>query len=201
MVHNRQFDLTLILENIHDPYNIGAILRSCDAAGIQEVYVLYTEEGLLQNEEIEIGRRTAMGTQKWMDVHLFTDLPACIQAVRSKYQYLYSTHLDAEATTLYELDLRQSVALLFGNEHNGLSRDLLAHSDGNFCIPQFGMSKSLNVSVACAVSVFEAMRQRITAGRYDGNHLKDQTKRASLLADYLRRHESEYDGKVIRKKD
>jgi tRNA (guanosine-2'-O-)-methyltransferase len=74
---------------------------------------------------------------------------------------------------LYELDLTQRTALVFGNEHSGVSEEMLGFADGNFCIPQAGIIRSLNISVACAVSLYEAYRQKQLAGHYNQSKLDD----------------------------
>ena len=102
--------------------------------------------------------------------------------------------------SLYDLDLTESVALLFGNEHFGLSREILAYTDGNFLIPQVGMAKSLNISVACAVTLYEAMRQRLQNGQYAKDDEASQANHEALVADYIQRHEAAYQGRNIRAK-
>ena len=189
----------MVLENVHDPYNIGAVLRSCDSVGIREIFVVYTEEGLITNE-LSIGRRTAMGSQKWVDVNFYTNLKACIQELKSRYQHLYTTHISPESKSIYDLDLTQNVALLFGNENDGLSPEILSYSTGNFTIPQLGMAQSLNISVACAISVYEAMRQRMDKGFYNENNPAEPQKQQVLLDDYLDRHANNFSGKDIFRK-
>lgn len=163
---NRQHTLTVILENVHDPHNIGAVMRSCDAVGISEIFVIGSENAHLSKEKY-IGRNSASGSKKWVKIHFFPDLKPCIDAVRQRYNLIFGTHLNAESQSLYGLNLTESVALMFGNEHQGLSEEAVALLDGNFIIPQYGLVQSLNVSVACAISIFEAMRQRILLGCYD----------------------------------
>ena len=162
---NRQEDLTLILENIYDPHNLGAVLRTCDSVGISEVYALYTIESAEILNKIS-GHKSSSGAKKWVDVHVFDDAQKCFEAVRKKYDLIFGTHLATDSIGLYDLDLSKSIALVFGNEHRGMSEDALALVDGNFIIPQSGLTKSLNISVACAVSLYEAKRQRIGKGRY-----------------------------------
>ncbi|MCB0632679.1 MAG: RNA methyltransferase [Saprospiraceae bacterium] len=187
-VARRQFDLTVILENVFDPHNIGAVLRSCDSVGIHEIFVLNTEPGL-QKDILELGKRTTAGTRKWIDVQYYTDADACFSAVRQRYDHIYATHLSSSAKDLYDLELTQRVALLFGNERNGVSEDALSRCDGNFMVPQVGMAESLNISVACAVSLYEAYRQRFRAGMYEPESL-EQEQRAELLQEYIELHES-----------
>ncbi len=162
---NRQSDLTLILENIYDPHNLGAVLRTCDSVGISEVYALYTIESADIIHKIA-GHKSSSGAKKWVDVHVFDDPAKCFAAVREKYNKIFGTHLAADSVGLYSLDLTQSMALVFGNEHRGMSEEALALVDGNYIIPQSGLTKSLNISVACAVSLYEAKRQRMGKGRY-----------------------------------
>ncbi|GAA5220715.1 TrmH family RNA methyltransferase [Membranihabitans marinus] len=161
----RQQNITVILENIFDTHNIGAILRSCDAIGISDVFILYTDPQL-QGRDFVMGKRTTAGTRKWVQVHYFEDLDQCFTYVRSIYKKIYTTHLSDDGQSLYDMDLTQSCALLFGNEGSGVSVEALSKADGNFSIPQMGMVESLNVSVACAVTLFEGLRQRSEKGMY-----------------------------------
>jgi tRNA (guanosine-2'-O-)-methyltransferase len=158
-------NLTVILENVHDPHNIGAVIRSCDAIGISEIYVLYSEHSYNFLSQ-KIGKNASSGARKWVKAHYFGNLNECIEAVRRKYDKIYGTHLSETSQSLYELDLTAPVALMFGNEQKGISQEALACLDGNFIIPQHGMVQSLNISVACAVSLFEASRQRTVKGMY-----------------------------------
>jgi len=187
---NRQ-NMTVIIENVHDPHNIGAVLRSCDAVGIQEVYVLYTESRLSQSRLNELDP-TSTGVRKWMHVHFFDDVDACFTVVRSKYDKVLATHLNDESVGLHELDLTQNVAILFGNEHDGISEEALKHTDGNFIIPQVGMVQSLNISVACAVTIYEAMRQRTEAGLYNDDLAEDDIYRQGILDHYTYKHKQAY---------
>ncbi len=189
----RQLDLTLILENVHDPHNIGAVLRTADAVGLREVFVLYTEPHL-QSRRLQLGSKTASGALPWIDVHYYTDLEACFSTVKKSGRKIWSTGLGRRSKSLYELDLTAPIALLFGNEHEGVSEEASARADGHFIIPQSGMVQSLNISVACAVTLYEAFRQRQASGRYeqDPDHLPPE--RQAMLQDYFQRHETKYRG-------
>ncbi|MFT4535071.1 MAG: tRNA (guanosine-2'-O-)-methyltransferase [Saprospiraceae bacterium] len=181
---NRQQDLTVILENIYDPHNLGAVLRTCDSVGIAEVYALYTIESPDELKKIS-GHKSSSGSKKWVDVHVFDNAEACFNAVRKKYNKIYGTHLGADSVGLYDLELDKSVALLFGNEHRGMSEEALALVDGNFIIPQSGLTKSLNISVACAVSLYEAKRQRINAGMYGQSFDESNPHHSELFERYV----------------
>lgn len=162
VLSHRQVDLTIVLENINDPHNFSAVLRSCDAVGILEVYAIYPEASELP----EFGAKSSASARKWVEVRLFNSIDECYAALRAKGMKIYTTHLSKESKSLYDLNLSEPTALVFGNEHDGVSDEAVAKSDGNFLIPQFGMIQSLNISVACAVSIYEACRQRIASGKY-----------------------------------
>ncbi|HVZ56693.1 MAG TPA: RNA methyltransferase [Chitinophagaceae bacterium] len=165
----RQHDLTVVLENVFDPHNISAVLRTCDAVGIQDVYVLNTRIP----RHAKWGRRSSSSADRWVTVHQFTDLAECLKVLRSRYDRVLTTHLGGNSRDLYSVDFTGRLALVFGNEHSGVSEEFLAQSDGHFQIPQVGIIQSLNISVACAVSLYEAYRQKQLAGHYSRQKLDD----------------------------
>lgn len=165
VIRQSQPDLTVVLENIFDPLNISAVLRSCDAVGVREVFVVYTKK-YLDKRGLVLGKRTSGGTFKWIDVYLFEDLEECFRRVRERYGRILATSLGESSESVYALDLCEPTALLFGNEDEGVSAEALALSDGNFNIPQSGFAESLNISVACAITLYEARRQRAAQGFY-----------------------------------
>jgi tRNA (guanosine-2'-O-)-methyltransferase len=165
VIQQSQPDLTVVLENIYDPLNVSAVLRTCDAVGVREVFVVYTKQ-YLNKRGLVLGKRTSAGTYKWIDVYSFTNLEECFRRVKERYGRILATHLGEESKSLYALDLTQPTALLFGNEDDGISKEALEMCDGNFLIPQAGFAESLNISVACAITLFEARRQRETQGFY-----------------------------------
>jgi tRNA (guanosine-2'-O-)-methyltransferase len=167
VLSKRQNDLTIVLENVFDPHNISAVMRSCDAVGVQEIYVLTTKIP----RHKKWGARSSSSAAKWLTVHQFEDATECFAALRKKYDHILTTHLAADAVNLYNLDLTKKTALVFGNEHAGVSEEIRAMADGNFLIPQVGMIQSLNISVACAVSLYEAFRQKEVAGHYAAQKL------------------------------
>ena len=169
VLNKRQAGLTVVLENVQDPHNISAVMRTCDAVGIQEIYVLNNKIA----RHKKWGAKSSSSAAKWLTIHQFSDTAECVAALRQKYDKIFTTHLAADSVGLYEIDFTGSVALVFGNEHEGVSDEIRAQSDGNFIIPQVGIIKSLNISVACAVSIYEALRQRTIAGCYEKRNLPD----------------------------
>jgi tRNA (guanosine-2'-O-)-methyltransferase len=174
VLSKRQNDITIVLENVFDPHNISAVMRTCDAVGVQEVYVLNTKIP----RHKKWGARSSSSAAKWLTVHQFENTEDCFLALRKKYSKILTTHLSNEALNLYQIDLTQPTALVFGNEHSGVSEEIRNLADSNFIIPQTGIIRSLNISVACAVTLYEAYRQKNLAGHYDkqkleGNVLKE----------------------------
>ena len=162
VLNKRQPDITVVLENVFDPHNISAVMRTCDAVGIQEIFVLNTKIP----PHKKWGSKSSSSASKWLTIHQFTNAAACFAALRQTYTRVLTTHLSSDALSLHEIDFVQSIALVFGNEHDGVSEEIRAMADGNFIIPQVGMIRSLNISVACAVSLYEAFRQKSRAGHY-----------------------------------
>ena len=170
VLNKRQPDLTVVLENVFDPHNVSAVMRTCDAVGIQDIYII--------NNRIpppkKWGYRSSSTAAEWLTIHQFDDLNKCFSALHERYEKIYATHLGENSTMLHKLDLTESVALVFGNERFGVSEDIVKLVDGNFIIPQFGIIKSLNISVACAVSLYEAYRQKDAAGHYNSPRLSQE---------------------------
>jgi len=179
VLNKRQNDLTVVLENVFDPHNISAVMRTCDAVGIQEIYILNTKIP----RHKKWGSRSSSSAAKWLTIHQFTNAEECFAALRNKYTKIMATHLASDAVDLYAMDLTGKIALLFGNEHTGVSEEILPLTDGNFIIPQSGIIQSLNISVACAVTLYEAFRQKNIAGHYSQRKL-NETESAVLLKEW-----------------
>ena len=165
VLQRRQFDLTIVLENVFDPHNISAVMRTCDAVGVQELYILNTKIP----RHKKWGARSSSSAAKWLTVHQFEDTDQCFDSIRSRGLKILTTHLDTQAVPLYAVDFTRPLALVFGNEHSGVSDEIRVKADGNFVIPQVGIIQSLNISVACAVTLYEAFRQKEKAGHYQGH--------------------------------
>jgi tRNA (guanosine-2'-O-)-methyltransferase len=145
-------------------------MRTCDAVGVQEIYVLTNKIP----KHKKWGSKSSSSASKWLTIHQFTDAERCFKEIRKKYARILTTHLSADAVSLHDIDFVESIALVFGNEHDGVSEEIRAMADGNFIIPQVGIIKSLNISVACAVTLYEAYRQKSLAGHYATRSLPDE---------------------------
>jgi tRNA (guanosine-2'-O-)-methyltransferase len=163
VLNKRHPTLTVVMENVQDPHNISAVMRSCDAVGIQDIYIITTKVP----RHRKFGAKSSSSAAKWLTLHAFDSVELCYEALRKQYNKIYTTHLASKAESLYSIDFAvNSVPLVFGNEHEGVSELARELADGNFIIPQVGIIQSLNISVACAVSIYEAFRQKQVAGHY-----------------------------------
>ena len=170
VLEKRQPDITVVLENVHDPHNVSAVLRSCDAVGLLEVNLIYYGGQVFP----KLGEKSSASARKWIHLNKYESVDDCYNALRKEKMKIYTTNMSVDSVSLYDLDLTQPVALVFGNEHQGVSQEATEKADGNFLIPQVGIIQSLNISVATAVTLFEAFRQRLQAGFYDKSRLSEE---------------------------
>ena len=175
VLKHRQPDMTIVMENIHDPHNVSAVMRSCDAAGVMEVQLIYTEEDFP-----DIGKKSSASAKKWVELRRFKNVKDCYKKLHEEGFSIFATHLEEKAKSLFEFDMTKKVAIVVGNEHKGVSVEAARLADGILQIPMFGMIQSLNVSVATAVILFEAVRQRIASGQYHESKYSN-TELAKLL--------------------
>ncbi len=156
VIENRTRDLTVLIEAIHKGHNQSAILRTCEAFGLQEVYVV---EG--ENTPFNPHRAISQGLHKWLDIQKFSDTKSAISQLKAKGYQIWASYLHSEAIPLEQIDFTQKIALFFGNELKGISPEYLPLCDGNFIIPMYGFAESFNVSVAVGISLYEATQQRL----------------------------------------
>jgi tRNA (guanosine-2'-O-)-methyltransferase len=179
VIRNRQSDLTVVVEDIHDPHNVSAILRSADAVGIKEVQLLYINEVFPK-----LGKKSSATASKWVGRRNFKTIEECYNKLHEEGYTIYATHMGKRSKSLYNLDLTKKVALVFGNEHRGVSNEAAKLADGNFLIPMRGMIQSLNVSVACAVSLYETLRQRL---KRKTNHSLSEMEQEKIFSEWMKK--------------
>jgi len=165
----RQDSLRLVLENVHDPHNVSAVFRSCDAVGIPKVSLIYNIE-----KYPKLGSKSSASAFKWVEKEKFTEVEKCYQTLHDQGFIILASSLNGKPKNLYDFDLTKKVALVFGNEHRGISDEAEKLADEIFYIPMQGMVQSLNISVAAAVTLYEAMRQRILKGFYDQTEMNSE---------------------------
>ena len=166
VVSKRQPSIRVVIENIHDPHNVSAIFRTCDAAGIPKVSLIYTIEKFPK-----IGKKSSASAYKWIERERFKFVEECYSQLREEKFIIYASSLKPDSKSLYELDFTKKAAVVFGNEHRGLSQEAEELADERFFIPMYGMVQSLNVSVSAAICIYEAVRQRTLRGFYDKSEM------------------------------
>lgn len=169
VLSKRQPSLRVVIENIHDPHNVSAIFRTCDAAGIPKVSLVYTIEKFPK-----IGKKSSASAYKWIDREKFKSIEECYNQLRKDKFKIYVSSLNFNAENLYELDFTKKTAVVFGNEHRGLSEEATEKADQKFFIPMYGMVQSLNVSVSAAITIYEALRQRSLKRKYNKSELSQK---------------------------
>ena len=175
VLERRQPDLTVLLENVHKPHNFAAVLRTADAVGLLEAHAV------VHDGELRTSLVTAAGSDKWVRARFHPTIEKAARALRSDGMRLLAAHPAPDAIDYREVDLTRPTALLFGQEKDGLTPEALALTDERIVIPMAGFVASLNVSVAAAVVLFEAQRQRSVAGFYDEPRLDPEVFERTLF--------------------
>ena len=157
----------VVVENIFDPHNVSAIFRTCDAVGVPRVSLIYNTEKFPK-----IGKKSSASAFKWVDKEKYDSVKECYTELRSRGFRIYASALNVKSTNIYDIDFTNKIAIVLGNEHRGASEEAANLADETFMIPMFGMVQSLNVSVATAVILYEASRQRMAKGMYEFSDLQ-----------------------------
>lgn len=171
VLSERVASVTVVLDNPHDPHNGSAVLRSCDAFGVQRVHVV------TESEEFLASRMVALGSQRWVDVIQHTTANSAVEQLRSEGYQILVTHPEGKLS-VDDLKNIPRAALVLGNEHAGVGETLTEAADNTIAIPMCGFVESLNVSVSAAILV-----QAATSGR-SGDLSPEQ--RDNLYARWLR---------------
>lgn len=169
VAEKRQRWLKVVVENVHDPHNVSAIFRTCDAVGVPSVSLVYNVDSFPK-----IGKKSSASAFKWVGREKFKSVKECYDNLHDQGYKIFASSIQEGAKNLYELDLTGKTAIVFGNEHRGVSDEAASLADERFLIPMFGMVQSLNVSVATAVTLYEALRQRLEKNMYDKSDYPDE---------------------------
>ena len=165
VLEKRQPDLTVLTEDVHKPHNLSAIIRTCDAVGILDVHSINT------TDKFPTFSQVSQGSDKWVFLHTHPDIKTGINHLKSKNFKIYAAHFTDQSLDYRDIDYTQPTAILLGAEKWGVSEQAANLVDGHIIIPMLGMVQSLNVSVAAAVILFEAQRQRLAQKMYDISRL------------------------------
>jgi len=167
VLDSRQRDLTVIADQVHKGQNLSAITRTCDAVGIGVVHSVYPEGGYRPH------KGTTMGVHKWVSVEVHRNVVEPLQACRAAGMQIIAADLADDAVDYQSIDYSRPTALLMGNERQGVSAAAAPYIDARITIPMLGMVESFNVSVAAAIILAEARRQRLLAGSYSRPAVRD----------------------------
>lgn len=168
VLQKRQLDLTIITDQVHKGRNLAALVRNCDAIGIDTIHTVMPQAGF------QPYRGTAMGSQKWVNIDFHDSVTDAIGSARDQQMQVLAAHLSQDAVDYREIDYTVPTALVLGTEKQGVSESALALVDQAITIPMVGMAGSLNVSVACGIILSEAYHQRFKAGLYERCQLSKQ---------------------------
>lgn len=165
----RQKDLTLVMDNIWDPHNVSAVLRSCDAFGVAGVHLYYTT-----SQWPDLGKKSSASAKKWIHRTLHVDAGAMVDSLRARDMQLLRTGFSETARPVMDFDFTKPTAIILSNEHRGTSPELAELVEDEIYIPMQGMVQSFNVSVAAAIILYQAFTQRDRAGMYDSPTFSDE---------------------------
>ncbi len=166
VLSSRQPGLRVVLEDITITHNASAVIRTCDAAGVLDVDIISTVRApLLVNKAI------STRAEKWVRLHRYSSATECLARLKKKGFRIAVTHLAENSMPYTELDYAQPLAIVFGNESEGISKEALELADYRIRIPMVGMVQSLNLSVSAGVILYEAFKQRQEKGFFDRRQL------------------------------
>jgi len=162
----RQSGCVVVVEDISDPHNAGAVIRTAEAFGISEVWLIFNE-GKTFNPR-KVGDKSASHANKWIKFKKFKSSRECIEVLRKNGYEIVVTALVPNVESIYSASFKNDkIALFFGNEHSGLSLETIEAADRRVSIPMRGMVQSLNISVTAGIVMYEVVRQRMEDfGRY-----------------------------------
>ncbi len=169
VLSHRQPDLRVVLEEVKNTHNASAVVRTCDAAGILYVDIISAAE-----EPFPVNEAISTRAEKWIDFRYHTSTEACLKKLKDTGFKIAATHLKKEALSYTDLDYTQPLAIVFGNEAEGISDEALSLADYAIRIPMVGMAQSLNLSVSVGIILYEAMKQRQEKGYYDLRRLSEE---------------------------
>ncbi len=173
---SRTYNVTPVMEGLYDRGNVSAVLRSAEALGYQSAHIIQTSPNFKK------AKRVTQGAEKWLDIQVWESTVECVRSLKSLGYKVLATCLEGTPRPIAEIDFTEPAALVFGNEKDGVSRELLSLADERVSIPLLGFSQSFNISVAAALSLYHANRDRVARGGRHGDLTADE--RDALTAIY-----------------
>lgn len=167
-LHRRQPDLAVMTDEVHKAHNLSAIIRTCDAFAVPKVHAVWPYD------DYRTFRGRAMGSQNWVDVETYRTTEDAIGKLQEDGFKVCVANFSERAIDFRQYDFTQKTALMMGNEKHGVSDVAADMADEHLTIPMLGMVQSFNVSVAAALLLSEAERQRSAAGLFDERKIPDE---------------------------
>jgi tRNA (guanosine-2'-O-)-methyltransferase len=159
VIDARLGSLGVAVEDTYDPHNAAATIRTCEALGLQELYVI--EPGA----RFSAAKGVTRGADRWLDLHRFSDPRAAIEAMRARGFAVHATLPDPDARSIEDVPVDRPLAVVFGNEHDGVSSAVVQACDGAVTVPMFGFTESYNLSVTVGLAMSRlAARRRAYIG-------------------------------------
>ncbi len=189
VIAHRTYTVTPVIDGVFDMGNVSAVMRTSEALGYQSVHIIESAE------RFKSSTRTTQGSDKWLDVFRWKTPTECVEHLRARGYRLVVTHLDAQKR-LEDVDFTNPTALVFGNEANGVSDEMLSLADEHCIIPMIGFVESFNISVAAAVALYHAYQQRVAALGSQGD--LDDASRDRLRAEFYMRSVREHEAIIDR---
>jgi tRNA (guanosine-2'-O-)-methyltransferase len=149
---------TVVLEDIFKPHNASAVIRTCDCFGLQDMHVIE------KTNQYKVNPYVTRGASQWVDLHKYhvengSSVKLCFDSLRKKGYKIYGTSPASTSISIYDLEPKEKIALVFGNEHEGISQEVKANADGLVHIPMLGFTESFNISVSASIFLFDLIRK------------------------------------------
>lgn len=166
---------TLVLEDIYKPHNASAVIRTCDCFGIQDIHIIE------KANSYDVNPYVTRGAAQWVDIYKYQETPhvsavdVCFEELREKGYRILATSPHGESIPLHALEADQKTALVFGNEHEGVSQEVIEKSDGVVHIPMTGFTESFNISVSASICLYD-LQQKIIRSRPEIYYLREEEK-------------------------
>ncbi|MDO8429550.1 MAG: RNA methyltransferase [Candidatus Daviesbacteria bacterium] len=155
ILSQRRVDLVLVLENLAEDQNISAILRTAEGFGVGRIFIIYPE-----GKKPRLSNNISSGAIKWLEIKFYTSTEVCLEELKKEGFKIYATYVNPEAKSLWKTKFPGKVALVVGNEAQGISEEVIKFADKTIYLPMMGMTESFNVSVAAAIFLYEVVRQK-----------------------------------------
>ena len=163
VIQERTNTVVTVIEGLSNTGNVNAVMRSAEALGFHQFHIIEN------NAHFKHSERTSSGAEKWLHLHSWPTPEACIRHLHERNYNVVVTHLDDTSIPIEEIDFTKPTALVFGNEQHGVTEGMLCEADQRCIIPMGGFVQSFNISVAAAIGLYHAYKDRLTRQGFHGD--------------------------------